>query len=256
MKAIRGHDIGEPGIITSQVITRIIDARLTIADLTDQNANVFYELAIRHAFHKPSVQIIQNGQKEPFNVHGLRSVPYSIDRIDLIDQARIDIEFHVKSALKPSYKPQSPVSQAVDLQSMSRSSNPQSRQIAELAASMERLEAMLTRNQNFGPSSYVTDTTNYFDIANTSLSTADAQALRNMYLKFGVNPNALFAANVIEVTYKDGSIRAFSGMNIGQKLKLIRDIDQDKKVSSIRAQAIPSFSGKDNAQAQATPQNG
>ena len=42
------------GFITTQVIRRLVEAPLVIADLTDHNPNVFYELAIRHASRSPS----------------------------------------------------------------------------------------------------------------------------------------------------------------------------------------------------------
>lgn len=56
---IRADKIAEPGIITTQIIEHIVDAKLVIADFTDKNPNVFYELAIRHAIRKPLVQMIK-----------------------------------------------------------------------------------------------------------------------------------------------------------------------------------------------------
>ena len=47
--AIRADEISEPGIITSQVIQHIVEDPLVVADLTERNPNVFYELAVRHA---------------------------------------------------------------------------------------------------------------------------------------------------------------------------------------------------------------
>src|SRR5690242_7227892 len=49
--------IAEPGMITPQIIKRIVDDNLVIADLTDGNPNVFYELSLRHAIRKPCVLI-------------------------------------------------------------------------------------------------------------------------------------------------------------------------------------------------------
>lgn len=60
-KALRADKISEPGIITSQIITHILNDALIVADLTGHNPNVFYELAVRHAIKKPVVQIIQRG---------------------------------------------------------------------------------------------------------------------------------------------------------------------------------------------------
>src|SRR3989339_2254786 len=58
-KAVRADEIDKPGIITSQVIQRVVDDPLVVADLTESNPNVFYELAIRHALRKPLIQLIQ-----------------------------------------------------------------------------------------------------------------------------------------------------------------------------------------------------
>lgn len=53
--ATRADQISEPGMITSQVIQHITDDHLVVADLTERNPNVFYELAIRHGIRKPLV---------------------------------------------------------------------------------------------------------------------------------------------------------------------------------------------------------
>jgi len=51
-KAIRADEISEPGIITHQIIQHILEDDLVIADLTDGNPNVFYELALRVVIQK------------------------------------------------------------------------------------------------------------------------------------------------------------------------------------------------------------
>ncbi|KYK33270.1 MAG: hypothetical protein AYK19_14080 [Theionarchaea archaeon DG-70-1] len=66
---------------------------LVIADLTEKNPNVFYELAIRHAVRKPVVQIIKHDEKIPFDVVTQRTIHYDTDLKsgtkcigDLVDQ--------------------------------------------------------------------------------------------------------------------------------------------------------------------------
>ena len=66
--AVRADEIDKPGIITSQVIQRVVTDPLVVADLTERNPNVFYELAIRHALRKPLVQLIKKGEQIPFDV--------------------------------------------------------------------------------------------------------------------------------------------------------------------------------------------
>lgn len=55
-RPIRADHINESGMITHQIIDYIIESPLVIADLTDSNPNVFYELAIRHIVEMPYIQ--------------------------------------------------------------------------------------------------------------------------------------------------------------------------------------------------------
>lgn len=74
LKLVRADQIGQPGLITSQIIEHIIKSRLAIADLSFHNANVFYELCLRHAFRLPTVQIIRVGDSIPFDVNQVRTI--------------------------------------------------------------------------------------------------------------------------------------------------------------------------------------
>ena len=74
----RADKISDPGIITNQIVSAVESADLVIADLTGQNPNVFYELALRHAVRKPIVHIIKVGGEIPFDINGVRTVFYDI----------------------------------------------------------------------------------------------------------------------------------------------------------------------------------
>jgi hypothetical protein len=74
LKVVRADQIGQPGLITSQIIEHIIKSRLAIADLSFHNANVFYELSLRHAFKLPTVQIIRSSDSIPFDVNQVRTI--------------------------------------------------------------------------------------------------------------------------------------------------------------------------------------
>ena len=75
-KAIRADKLPDPGIITHNVIKHILNDSLVIADLTEQNPNVFYELALRHVSKKPLVQIIDKSEegKIPFDVANMSTI--------------------------------------------------------------------------------------------------------------------------------------------------------------------------------------
>ena len=109
--AIRADQIPKVGLITSQIINLIIESPLVIADLTDSNPNVFYELAIRHAIRKPYIQVIKKGQKIPFDLSGIRTIEIDLKDLDNVEFAKKEIENHILE-YKKGHKPDSPISVA------------------------------------------------------------------------------------------------------------------------------------------------
>lgn len=71
---VRADEIGEPGMISKQIIEYIARSRLVVADLSLHNPNVFYELALRHATRKPVVQIVRKADKIPFDLGEVRTI--------------------------------------------------------------------------------------------------------------------------------------------------------------------------------------
>lgn len=68
------------GNITKNIINDLVYSDLVIADLSEGNSNVFYELGIRHALHKCStILIIQEGYDIPFDLKQHVAVFYSTD---------------------------------------------------------------------------------------------------------------------------------------------------------------------------------
>lgn len=95
-KAIRADKISEPGMITQQVLKHLMTADLAIADMTGYNANVFYEVAVRHAVEKPVIHVIEAGQRIPFDVADLRTIEMKLD-LDGAEQAVSAIQEQVQA---------------------------------------------------------------------------------------------------------------------------------------------------------------
>jgi hypothetical protein len=140
--AVRADKISEPGMITSQVIQHIVDDQLVIADLTGSNANVFYELAIRHAIRKPLVQLIQKGEKIPFDVAGMRTIPVDHKDLDSVDEARTEIEKQIRAIEnKTPEEIDSPITVSIELQALRQSENPEQRSLAEFVSAVGDLRS-------------------------------------------------------------------------------------------------------------------
>lgn len=75
------YEIAESGLIGNQIIDRIINDDLVVANLTGNNPNVMYELAVRHVLAKPIIHICENGTKLMFDVSGSRTIFYNDDML-------------------------------------------------------------------------------------------------------------------------------------------------------------------------------
>ncbi len=81
LEPIRADEEQSGGIIHKPMFERLILCEFAVADLTTANANVFYELGVRHAV-KPATTVLlyaAEGPRLPFDVAPLRSLPYRLD---------------------------------------------------------------------------------------------------------------------------------------------------------------------------------
>lgn len=140
-KPIRADQISEPGIITTQLIQYIVDAPLVIADLTERNPNVFYELAIRHAIKKPLIQIIKKGEQIPFDVAATRIIHFDIQDLDSVEQAKSDIESQIVNINKGDGEFDNPISISLELKILKESGNPEQMSMADLLSVITELRS-------------------------------------------------------------------------------------------------------------------
>jgi tetratricopeptide (TPR) repeat protein len=79
MDPIRADEERTGGIIHKPMFERLLLCDYAVADLTTANANVFYELGVRHtARPRSTLTIFAKHQPIPFDVNFLRSVPYDL----------------------------------------------------------------------------------------------------------------------------------------------------------------------------------
>lgn len=73
------HRKYEIGSINDRVVKSVFEADLVIANLTNINPNVMYELAIRYSFGKPAIVMAEKGTKLPFDVIDENTIFYIND---------------------------------------------------------------------------------------------------------------------------------------------------------------------------------
>lgn len=137
-KALRADTLGEPGIISRQIISQLLNADLVIADLTGHNPNVYYELAIRHGTGKPFVQLLTRGQTLPFDVLQQRTIFF--DRTDLedVEDCKAELERQITSVMASTTPMETPIGQTLDYEKL-RSGGGVEQALAKLADQMAEM---------------------------------------------------------------------------------------------------------------------
>lgn len=146
-EATRADHLPTPGVITQQIIEHLMDDELVIADLTTNNPNVTYELALRHAFRKPVIQIKDSSDSLPFDIVGIRTIDVDYRYIDSMEACRKRIVEQVKNVEAHPEKVESPVTFALNLKTLSKD-DPQGKVIKELVSQVQQIKNELESIKN------------------------------------------------------------------------------------------------------------
>lgn len=86
----RAKDIWEDSVVVNDVVALITRSKVVICDLTDRNANVFYETGIAHTLGREVVLIAQAEHDVPFDLRHHRYVKY-LANAEGLTQLKIDL---------------------------------------------------------------------------------------------------------------------------------------------------------------------
>lgn len=80
LEPLRADEEEGGGIIHTPMFERLLLCEYAVADLTTANANVFYELGVRHAARPRSTVLMfaEGGGRLPFDIAMLRALPYKV----------------------------------------------------------------------------------------------------------------------------------------------------------------------------------
>lgn len=170
-RAERIIDDSRPGEITSQIVAAIYQAELVVADITaingGPNANVMYELALRHASGKPFIHLAEGDSPLPFDISGLNTIAIDRSSFGGMEATRRELEKHVRAVKDGQATFDNPVSRYHEQERVAETGEPLAQMVAtlreevsELRTGMRRLQPLRSRviedlarvlNGNFPP---------------------------------------------------------------------------------------------------------
>ena len=115
LECVRCDKIAQAGVIHEQMFRHIYEADVAVVDITSLNANVFYELGVRHALvDSVTVLLRRKGTNLPFNIQDLKVIEYDPEHPKSVDSAKDKIKEFITNGLKLRQK-DSPVHGVLNL---------------------------------------------------------------------------------------------------------------------------------------------
>ena len=99
---VRADRISSAGELTEQICRHVIQSDFVIADVSGGNANVMYELGLRHLVGKPAIHIGEHGQL-PFDISLIRTIMFKRSLRGLVD-AREELESALAGAINEEHE--------------------------------------------------------------------------------------------------------------------------------------------------------
>lgn len=192
-EVIAPHEIDNPGSITTQVIKHLLNADLVIANLTELNPNVMYELAVRHAKRLPVVSVVENGTVLPFDIATERTIFFQNDMNGALE-LKSKLKKSVVEAMQES-EPDNPIYRVIKSQIIQEVVSAKSDDVQSYI--LNRLEEMsLQMNRIY---SRVRNTNDDFDLRSKPLS-----------VEITIQPNeveSLDEEKVIDIIFSSGKVQ-------------------------------------------------
>jgi hypothetical protein len=101
---IRADELFSTGTVMEQIWEQIKKAKVLLAELTDKNANVFYELGLSHAARKPVVFTSARIDDVPFDLRHLRVIIYEVKEPEWASKLQKMVTDYLKNSVKEPEK--------------------------------------------------------------------------------------------------------------------------------------------------------
>ena len=142
-RPVRADHLHEPGRITTQVIKHLLEDDLVIADLTGGNANVYYELSLRHAIGKPVIHLAAAGTQLSFDIRDNRTIFYTMHSRN-VEEVKLELLSQIRHVQDPNYRSLNPIVETNGIINLERSAEPEKEALGRLLAMITDLKAEIT----------------------------------------------------------------------------------------------------------------
>lgn len=105
---LRADHIANPGSFIKDILEKLHRAFVVIANLTDLNPNVFYELGVRHTLSKRTIMITENLESLPSDLREYRVIEYKPE-ITGVEEFKQNLKKCVKQILRNPEHSDNPV---------------------------------------------------------------------------------------------------------------------------------------------------
>src|SRR5262245_16964103 len=142
---VRADQDSRPGHITTQIVEHLLEAPLVVADLSFHNANVFYELAVRHGTRKPVIHMSDGKWLPPFDVAPQRTILFDATDLGNAMKAKEELARQIAAVELDPKNFDNPLSLSVDSLTLRRSDVTTDRLLAQLFRAVEGLTIVAER---------------------------------------------------------------------------------------------------------------
>lgn len=140
IKLERADKMAGSSMITTRIFEAVSSAELCVADLSNLNANVFYELGVRHSLRLPVIHIAHESTPLPFDNAQHDTIFYDLSDVNSMTKLQRSVTAELIRISEDGYTVSNPLTHALGAITVLQSEDPKDQLVAQLAERISMLE--------------------------------------------------------------------------------------------------------------------
>lgn len=137
----RSDTIDDPSMINDAIFNHIFEDDVCVADLSFTNANVYYELGVRHSLLKPVIHISHNlVERLPFDNQQHRAIFFTLNDYHSVERLKVSLRAQLATIESEGFKVSNPITHARGRIEIAKSGDDKDKLISELLSRMDSME--------------------------------------------------------------------------------------------------------------------